>query len=234
MEIIKYNIDDYTVYEKKSNVNYRKMYHDWLKGIIPFKQLSSGNPKRKVFLVHWFGKKYIIKHDREVDERIEKIIQEAVFGPLYSKLIYRIDRAKKDGLSVTQDLYFVMEKTVMRKCIESIAIFEYIDGKPLHEFSDDYKNDIVKAVIKLHKFRLASNDIHPGNFILTPDGNIKIIDLSCKGSFIRCKANDLMSLRDKLGFNAHSGGVICKLFHIKNDMRDKMRTIRYGNRKNLP
>ena len=79
-------------------------------------------------------------------------------------------------------------------------IFNFIEGRSLKwEEMATYGEQIKNCIEKLHSYNLVSNDIHGGNFILTPEGTIKAIDLTNSGFIWLTKANDAIELRERFG-----------------------------------
>ncbi|MDR1518848.1 MAG: hypothetical protein LBU23_01720, partial [Planctomycetota bacterium] len=54
-------------------------------------------------------------------------------------------------------------------------------------------------VAQVHAHGLASCDLHPRNLILTPEGRVRLIDVSFKGSIIMSQAKDLTKVRKMFG-----------------------------------
>ena len=126
----------------------------------------------------------------------------------------------------TADLYYAAEKPRFRQCHDVYTIHEYIEGVPLSEINQQNADEVKQCVLRLHKAGLASNDIHPGNFIRTPTGELRIIDLSCKGNMKVCQANDILALQRKYNINVKGRGLIYKLILLKENIRSLSRKIR--------
>ncbi|WP_411570329.1 lipopolysaccharide core heptose(II) kinase RfaY [Pectobacterium cacticida] len=229
MTIKKINSEGFSIYIKDDGTDYLALLHAFLGGKLDYKLLNSGNADRSVALVRSQGKKYVIKRDREIDSRIEKKIMNFIFGPFFSRLIVDIDRAIARGCTVTADLYLVMEKTHFRMVTDVYTIHEYIDGIPLADLRplEKYYPAIRSCVLSLHAAGLASNDIHAGNFILTPHGDIRIIDLSAKGSRKVCQANDLLALHRQFNIDVDSTGWVYHLIRLKEQFRFFSRKLRH-------
>jgi len=226
MPIVTSKENGFTIYEKDTGVRFGEVLKKYLAGELTSLSLGSGNEDRTVAVVEYEGKKYILKNDREKDKRLEKRLQNYLFGPFFSTLIYATDRAISRGYTGTADLYYVAEKMVGRECENVYTIHEYIDGTPLRAIDDSNREEIKNCILALHRAGLASNDIHAGNFIRTPAGELKIIDLSCRGSMRVCQANDILTLRKKYHLDVKGHGTIYRIIQLKEDFRKLSRKLR--------
>jgi len=226
MPIVTSKENGFTIYEKDTGVRFGEVLKKYLAGELTSLSLGSGNEDRTVAVVEYEGKKYILKNDREKDKRLEKRLQNYLFGPFFSTLIYATDRAISRGYTGTADLYYVAEKMVGRECENVYTIHEYIDGTPLKAIDDSNREEIKNCILALHRAGLASNDIHAGNFIRTPAGELKIIDLSCRGSMRVCQANDILTLRKKYHLDVKGHGTIYRIIQLKEDFRKLSRKLR--------
>lgn len=193
---------------------------------------GTGHPQRHVRLVQWHTQPYILKCDQEPETRPEKILMHALFGSFYARLMRLTDKAKRQGCQVFQDVYAVKEKRHLRMSSAALAVYEYIEGIPLDQLPNraDYHAQIIDCVLQLHAAGLASNDLHYGNFILTPEGDIKIIDLSCKGSIKVCQANDVLKLQRYLAPELDGHGWVYHVIRGKEAWRAKWRAYRRKHR----
>ncbi len=226
MAIVTSKENGFTIYEKETEVRFGEVLKEYLAGKLPSTSLGSGNEDRTVAVVEYKGKKYIVKNDREKDKRLEKRLQNYLSGPFFSKLIYATDRAIAQGYTGTADLYYVAEKMVGRECVDVYTIHEYVEGTPLKAIDDSNREEIKNCILMLHRAGLASNDIHAGNFIRTPEGKLKIIDLSCRGSMRVCQANDILTLRKKYHIEIEGQGAVYHLIQLKEDIRKLSRKLR--------
>ena len=226
MNINKVEMNGFKIYFKEENINFPSLMKKLSNNEIKGKLLSSGNVLRSVNLIEYENKKFIVKNDREIDHRFEKKALSFISGPFYSHMIKRLARLTPEQRSCTADLYYVAEKCLFRQCVEVSTIHEYIDGVPLTEINESNAQDVKDCIIKLHNAGLASNDIHPGNFIRTPSGELKVIDLSCKGSLKICQANDILTLRNKYNIDIQGHGFVYNLILSKEKLRRLSRKIR--------
>lgn len=226
MTISKTQEKGYTVYYKAASKDLKSLMDLYINEKISGKPLSSGNVLRSVELVEYNSQKFIIKNDREIDPRFEKKLQNFISGPFYSWLIRILDELTPEDRTCTADLYYVAEKTRFRQCYDVYTIHEYIEGIPLTEINPKNADEVKQCVLRLHKAGLASNDIHPGNFIRTPNGELRIIDLSCKGNMKVCQANDILALQRKYNIHIKGRGLIYNLILLKEKIRSLSRKIR--------
>ena len=226
MNISKVELNDFNVYFKKEKINFPLLMEKVSNNEIKGKQLNAENGFRSVHLVEYENKKFIVKNDREIDNRFEKKALNFISGPFYSHMIKRLARLTPEQRACTADLYYVAEKCHFRQCVEVSTVHEYIDGKPLAEINESNAEEVKNCIIKLHNAGLASNDIHPGNFIRTPSGELKIIDLSCKGIMKICQANDILTLRNKYNIDIQGHGFVYNLILLKEKLRRLSRKIR--------
>lgn len=226
MAISKTQERGYTIYCKEANEDLKLLMDKYINKEISGKPLSSGNALRSVELVEYNTQKFIVKNDREVDPRFEKKLQNFVSGPFYSRLIRKLDELSPKMRACTADLYYAAEKVRFRQCHDVYTIHEYIEGMPLQEINQKNADEVKKCVQHLHKAGLASNDIHPGNFIRTPNGELRIIDLSCKGNIKICQANDILALQRKYNIDIKGRGLVYKLILFKEYLRSASRKIR--------
>lgn len=226
MAISKTHEKGYKVYCKETKTDLKSLMNKYINKEISGKPLSSGNAMRSVELVEYNSQKFIIKNDREVDPRFEKKMQNFISGPFYSRLIKKLDTLSPEMRACTADLYYAAEKVRLRQCHDVYIIHEYVEGTPLKEINHKNADEVKQCVLRLHKAGLASNDIHPGNFIRTPGGELRIIDLSCKGNMKVCQANDILALQRKYHINIKGKGLIYKLIWLKEATRTLSRKLR--------
>lgn len=226
MTISKTHEKGYTVYCKETNENLKLLMDKYINKEICGKPLASGNALRSVELIEFDARKFIVKNDREVDPRFEKKLQNFISGPFYSRLIHKLDALSPAMRACTADLYYVAEKVRFRQCHDVYTLHEYIDGIPLEEINQQNAEDVKQCVLRLHKAGLASNDIHAGNFIRTPNGELRIIDLSCKGNMKICQANDILALQRKYNIRIKGKGLTYTLILLKEKIRSLSRKLR--------
>ena len=220
--------DGYHLYQKSNARCLLPLLQDPIPAQGVLQVFGTGHAHRSVCLVQWHAKPYIVKYDQERERRPEKIVMNALCGSFYARLMRLTDKAKQQGCQVFQDVYAVKEKRRLRISTEAVAVYEYVEGIPLNQLPNraDYHAQIIACVLQLHAAGLASNDLHYGNFILTPSGDIRIIDLSCKGSIKVCQANDVLKLQRYLDPELDGHGWVYHLIRWKEAWRAKRRARR--------
>lgn len=159
----------------------------------------SDKPERFTYLINHNDTKFIFKIDGGVEHRLERKLIAKITGDFYFNLIHKLAKISLDKCDIAYELYLVAYDLKTKR---HYMIFNFIEGHSLS--AEDIKNnrDQIKLCIEtLHSYNLVSNDIHGGNFILTPEGKIKAIDLTNSGFIWLTKANDAIELRDRFNIN---------------------------------
>lgn len=207
-------LDGYKVEWKDDGTDYPALWLAFREGRLPgLTPLHTKCPERKVFRLETERGPLLLKKDWEKDPRFEKNVWRFIAGPWYSRLIRLTNRAINQGCAVVQDAYLVAEKMKGHFATESWLIAEFVEGTPLSQFprSPNLLSQMAQAVAELHSYGLASNDIHGGNFIVTENGGIKIIDLSLTSPLIICQANDILKLKHAFNMDVPVHGFWRKL-----------------------
>ncbi|ARU94399.1 lipopolysaccharide core heptose(II) kinase RfaY [Tatumella citrea] len=190
------------------------------------KKFPSGNALRDVYLVRYISKYFIVKRDREIDGRLEKRLQNFIYSSANLRLMRYLNKGRDWLLNYTPNVYFIAEKRKFRQCVDSYAVFEFIDGSSIGEINHSNISNVSDCISALHKGGLSSNDIHAGNFIVSSEGQLKVIDLSFKGSLAMCKANDTLILESKYQVKAARKTFYYYLIKIRNNLRSLSRKVR--------
>jgi serine/threonine protein kinase len=61
----------------------------------------------------------------------------------------------------------------MGMTVDSFLIYEYLEGRPC---TDADAKPIAEAILELHNLGYMRRDIHLGNFLITPNGQLGMID----------------------------------------------------------
>jgi hypothetical protein len=192
---------------KNDGFDYQDLLNRFLAGEITGQRLATETSDRTVHKVQYADRLFVIKHDTEVDKRLEKRLWFYLAGTMYSRLIHLTVKAINQGCPVLQDVYLVKEKVVGRLCQEAYIIAEYVPGQGF--MKEEYEEGrqavflrpgenlplIAEALSVLHSYGLASNDVKISNFILTSLGKVKIIDLSPKTPILLAKINDILEMK---------------------------------------
>ncbi|UQZ87974.1 lipopolysaccharide core biosynthesis protein [Deltaproteobacteria bacterium Smac51] len=191
-------IDGYRVQWKDDGTDYPAIWCDFKDGKLDsIVQLHTNCPDRSVFRMETEKGPLVLKHDWERDSRLEKRILRFLTGPWYSRLIRLTNRAVNRGCDIVQDVYLVAEKMEGRFCVDSWLIAEFVEGTvaPASPKYSSLSHELAAVVGRLHDCGLASNDAHGGNFVITDNGEVKIIDLSLTSPLIICQANDILKIK---------------------------------------
>ena len=231
-EISQTTQNGFSLYVKQDGIDYLAILNQFRSGTLLAEKLENECRDRDVYQITLDGRYYILKHDREVDRRFEKLLWQWLGGPFYSNMMKKVNFANSQGCDFVQDIFLVAEKLQNRICVESFVLMEYKVGQPLSHIAhpQQYYPQILDLFSRLHRFRLASNDIHLGNFIVGADGQISIIDLSARGARAICQANDVIALKNKFGLSLPVHGLlnylVYRLIAAKQSLRSFSRMLR--------
>lgn len=155
----------------------------------------SDRTERYTYLINHNQSKFIFKIDGGVENRLERRLIAKITGDFYFNLIHKLAKISQDKCDIAYELYLV---AFDKKTKRHYMIFNFIEGRSLTRDEMKLHGEQVKNCIeKLHHYNLVSNDVHGGNFILTPDGKIKAIDLTNSGFIWLTKANDAIELQER-------------------------------------
>jgi hypothetical protein len=199
---------------KDDGLDYRRLLKDFQDGRVLGGRLATISPFRTVYRVESGGRVLVVKFDRDVLKRERKTgkrLFSYLFGTQYSRFINMTFRALMNGCPVVQDVYLDSEKMKGRLCEEAWSIAEYVPG---HSFGREeyvegaatvcrkpgpWLQDVGEALADPHDYGLASIEPIISNFIVTPEGRVKVIDLSLNGPMFVCQADDVLKLRRNYG-----------------------------------
>lgn len=183
-------------YVQNDNVNYLELFDHFIEDEAHRQLLDpSDKPERFTYCINQNDTKYIFKIDGGVEHRLERQLIAKITGDFYFNLIYKLAKMSQDNCDIAYELYLVAYD---QKTKRHYMIFNFIEGRSLtHDDMYTYREQIKHCIETLHRYDLVSNDIHGGNFILTPEGKIKVIDLTNSGFIWLTKANDAIELRDR-------------------------------------
>jgi heptose II phosphotransferase len=140
-------------------------------------------------------------------------------------MIRLVNRAVNRGCHVVQDIYLVAEKKDGRYDRESYVLAQYVEGTPLSQMSGDgpsWPQAMGETLANLHDGGLASNDVLPGNFILTDQGLV-VIDISIDRSVLRCQVNDIIRMRQCFDIKMPIRSPLRKIAYVLLSLRDAVR-----------
>lgn len=203
-------IDGFKLKWKNDGTDYPAIWSAFCQGQLQGQVLTRGQPFREVDLVEVQGRRYIIKRDWFVEKRLEKRFGYFILNNTrYSRMFQFINKAVRDGCQIVQDIYLVAEKMAGRTtCLEAYLIADYIEGHPLSpQEVEERLDDLCQTVLHIHDCGLACNDIQPYNFILTPDGLIKAIDLDISNFLAIVQVNDIRTIKYHFGVDLPVTGI---------------------------
>jgi len=190
---------------KDDGTDYPALLEEFISGRLTGRSLSTGSSFREVWRVEAGGRVFVIKRDWEIDRRLEKRLWEKLGGTPYQRLIRLTNRAVGRGCPVVQDVYLVAENISGGRWSEAWLIAEFVEGDSLIlEFQDgaparfldiaQWIGPMSETIAELHDYGLASNDLHPGQFVISQTG-LKVIDLSLDSPILVCQVNDALTFR---------------------------------------
>lgn len=185
-------------YVQNDEINYLELFDQFLAEEGHHELLDpSDKIERYTYLINHNQSKFIFKIDGGVEHRLERRLIAKITGDFYFNLIRKLAKISLDKCDIAYELYLVaFDKTTNRHYM----IFNFIKGRSLTwDEMREYGEQVKACIEKLHSYNLVSNDVHGGNFILTPDGKIKAIDLTNSGFIWLTKANDAIELRERFG-----------------------------------
>lgn len=185
-------------YVQNDGINYLELFDQFLAEEGHHELLDpSDKIERYTYLINHNQSKFIFKIDGGVEHRLERRLIAKITGDFYFNLIRKLAKISLDKCDIAYELYLVaFDKTTNRHYM----IFNFLEGRSLTwDEMREYGEQVKACIEKLHSYNLVSNDVHGGNFILTPEGKIKAIDLTNSGFIWLTKANDAIELRERFG-----------------------------------
>lgn len=183
-------------YVQNDEINYLTLFDQFLAEEGHHELLDpSDRIERYTYLINDNQNKFIFKIDGGVEHRLERRIIAKITGDFYFNLIYKLAKMSLDQCDIAYELYLVAFDKITKR---HYMIFNFIEGRSLKwEEMKEYEEQVKYCIEKLHSYNLVSNDVHGGNFILTPEGKVKAIDLTNSGFIWLTKANDAIELRER-------------------------------------
>ncbi|MDR0547868.1 MAG: hypothetical protein LBI10_00415 [Deltaproteobacteria bacterium] len=235
-------VDQWRIQWINDGFDYQSLLNSFLAGEVTGQRLATETPFRVVHKVEFAGRLFVVKHDEEIDRRLEKRLWFYLAGTMYSRLIRLTDRAIEKGCPILQKVYLVKERMSGRFCQEAYVVAEYVPGQSFMKETYEEGSQavflrpgdnlplIAKALGTLHSYGLASNDVKISNFILTPSGQIKIIDLSTNTPIILAKINDILETRKLYDIEVPSNsalvGLLARLMSLHRRFKHRLRVWR--------
>lgn len=175
-------------------------------GEVAGRRVRNAALERDVYFLEHAGRKYVLKVDYGGwgfggEGRLERFFWKFVRGPYYSRLIGRVNRARRNGCAVMQNIFLVAERRTLWYCHEAIILLEYVEGVDLKdaENPDQYLGRVADCLTRLHANDLALCDVSRYNFIVGADGGVTAIDLVCRGNPRLDRIKDVIRARKVFG-----------------------------------
>lgn len=213
-------------------------YYKEDKYISIFDHLCSGNlevleifkntpPHTKVMLVKTCSGPLVVKLYSPKKKTVEKFFKSILLGSYNENLIYQIDSARNDGITIPNDYYFLAERRVFRFARVVVMFFEYIPGPLVSDFGwtpAKLKNEICATMKELHQVGIISSDPHGRNFIVS-EGRVRAIDLSGKKYSAKRVAEDNILLERYYSIPVDKG-VMHQFINFRHKLRGPIRIIK--------
>jgi heptose II phosphotransferase len=118
------------------------------------------------------GQRLVIKIPRARNARLWERVLSLFRGSDVARVYQGMQTLVQLGILGTRPV-LVAEKSTMGMTIDSFLIYEYLEGRPS---TDADAKPIAETVLKLHSLGYTRRDIHLGNFLITPNGQLGMID----------------------------------------------------------
>lgn len=185
--------DGFNIHMVDDGIDYWDLIAKFKRGEIPYDLVPDTEPARKVYILTIGERKLVLKFDSTCTYHIDRKIWILLHGSFYMRVMYKSNEAIARGCDIIQRVYLVAEKLKWGLPREAIIISEFLPGRSLRKEPDilPFRAQIAEAVMKLHSYKIALVDVHPGNFLVTDNG-LKIIDVSFRSTFTGGRAKDVV------------------------------------------
>lgn len=202
-------VDGFTVRELADGSDYRGLLRRFLAGgVEPERRFGAGDKWGAIF--SWEGRRFVLKYNAQPIKYWENKASRLVRGPVFSRIMRKSNEAIARGCDIIQRVYLVAERMERGLARESYMLTEYIPGESLEgEAANLPAAEIVATLQRLHEYKLALIDPHPGNFIRTDNG-LKIIDLTFRDGFLMGRAKDIVMSRRYMGIDVPATGLVSR------------------------
>ncbi len=209
-------IDGFTVKSVDDGRDYRDIWLRFRRGEIPC-EYERVRRTTSVHIMNIDGGRLVLKTSNHVEKHWENKLSRLVHGPVFSRIMERSNRGIEEGCTCLQRVYMVAERMERGLALESAMLLEYKEGIPLNSRDDwatGYSAQITKTVKELHAHRIAHIDLNPGNFILDAEGNLSVIDLSFRDSFLMGRAKDALYLKRRYGIELETPSLLDRFMMV--------------------
>lgn len=118
------------------------------------------------------GQRLVIKIPRARNARLWERVLTLFRGSDVARVYQGMQTLVQLGMVGTRPV-LMAEKSMMGMTIDSFLIYEYLEGRPCTEAD---AKPIAEAVLQLHGRGYTRRDIHLGNFLITHNGQLGMID----------------------------------------------------------
>lgn len=228
------HVDGFTVRELADGCDYYGLVRRVVSGEIrPERNIDCGNKWVRIFV--WEGKTFVLKYNAVPIKYWECKVSRFVRGPVFSRIMKKSNAAIAEGCDCIQRIYLTAERMERGLARESYMLVEYIPGEVLTDGGELPEAEIVATLEKLHTYKLALIDPHPGNFVMTETG-LKVIDLTFRDGFLMGRAKDVVMAKRFMGIDVPVKGVVSRImvWVVKSNhyLRNLSRRLRHHPRAN--
>ncbi len=211
----RFMIGEWTCLASDADANAPVLFEKFLSGALPKESVAllSDGITGEVFKIEFAGKKYVLKRDRKRKHRFEKLVTSFFAGSNAFRLLRGLHRAASDSPDARGGFAEVFLAADRRKCrfvLESFVLMEFVEGTGVGSLPDGlarYGNACARIIRTLHAYGVIHGDVHPGNFIVSPDGGrVAAIDISGKTATRYQLALDELRIEERLGVKTEWGG----------------------------
>lgn len=197
-----------------------------------------------VYAIDFAGKRYVLKHDLRKRHRFDYLVQSFVRGSNAFRLLRSLDAAlaKTSGKNSTgrracpagtpppvAEVFLVADRRRFRCVLESFVLMEFVEGEPVGRDPARvarFGSACADVVAWLHAHGMVHGDVNGENFLVTPAGTVRAIDLSGKKPSARKRAEDRIWLEALLGVKNEVRDSGWRLVRLKSAFREFSRRLR--------
>jgi RIO-like serine/threonine protein kinase len=136
---------------------------------------------RYVYIIETAGRKLVVKHIERYEECLEKSFYEIFTGDSrYQRILRLTVKAVDKGCTAVQDVFLVAERKISFTTKEIFIVAEYVEGGMIGDDSEKqlkYRRQVLGFLREIHSFGLASSDFNFANIIITPENQLRMIDI---------------------------------------------------------
>lgn len=166
---------DYELYFFQDS--YRELLESILEKKVKVVDVLKENRRSYIAVIEWNEKKYIIKESRNEYKLIQRKIMSLFKKGEFVVTLENINRLiYKENLKEYAEPYGAIIKRKNGMICYNLMLMEYVG----EEIFPDTLENMMKIIKKIHKRGYYHGDFNPSNFILKPNGELKIVDTQGK------------------------------------------------------